>query len=255
MKNILSAALLLLLMSSAGFSQQKIKVLSYNIHHGANMKNVIDLPAIAAVINAEKPDLVALQEVDSATGRSGKVDQLQELARLTGMYGYFGRSMNYDGGGYGTGILSRYPIKEAATLQMPVGEGKEPRATSMIVTNIPGTKGVRFASTHLDVEREDTWRIQEAELLCQHFKTSTLPVIIAGDFNALPDSKPIAAFRQLFTDLSADSGPSFPSEKPGIKLDYIMTAKAPARWKAALAKVINEPMASDHRPVYVEISL
>ncbi|MBV7531151.1 endonuclease/exonuclease/phosphatase family protein [Chitinophaga sp. sic0106] len=254
MKRVFIAALLLSLISSAGISQHKIKVLSYNIHHAANMKNVIDLPAIAAVINAEMPDLVALQEVDSATGRSGKIDQLKELAKLTGMHCYFGRSMKYDGGGYGTGILSRYPIKEATTLQMPVGEGKEPRASGIIVAQIPGTKGVRFASTHLDVEDEDTWRIQEAELLSNHFSKSKLPVIIAGDFNALPDSKPIATFKKLFTDISADSGPSFPSEKPRIKLDYIMTAKAPASWKATQIKVINEPMASDHRPVFAEIS-
>jgi endonuclease/exonuclease/phosphatase family metal-dependent hydrolase len=55
-------------------SAQSLKVLTYNIHHGENVKGEIDLQSIANVILATNPDLVALQEVDSATGRAQKAD-------------------------------------------------------------------------------------------------------------------------------------------------------------------------------------
>ncbi|RAJ83297.1 endonuclease/exonuclease/phosphatase family metal-dependent hydrolase [Chitinophaga dinghuensis] len=251
MKKLFIAAAALILGFKAS-AQNKITVLTYNTHHGANMKNEIDLAAIAKVINNAHPDLVALQEVDSVTSRTGKIDQLKELARLTGMYCYFGRSMWYDGGGYGTGILSKYPIKSAQTLQMAVGDGKEPRATGIITVELPGKKMIQFASTHLDVEDEDTWRLQEAKQLINFFSKSKYPVIIAGDFNAEPNTTEIGEFTKFFTDITANAGPSFPSDKPSIKLDYIMI-HAPKTWKGGNAQVIDERIASDHRPVMADI--
>src|SRR5690348_9131142 len=45
-----------------------VKIMTYNIRHGAAIhqpSDAVDLKAVAAVINACAPDLVALQEVDS----------------------------------------------------------------------------------------------------------------------------------------------------------------------------------------------
>src|SRR5690606_39791623 len=68
---------------------QTVRVMTYNIHH-ANppaQADVIDIESIAAVINQEKPDIAALQEVDVRTKRSGvNLDQAQHLAARTGMY-------------------------------------------------------------------------------------------------------------------------------------------------------------------------
>ena len=55
---------------------------------------------------AEKPDIVALQEVDQKTRRASGVDQPAELARLTGMQVVFGRNIDFEGGGYGTAVLT-----------------------------------------------------------------------------------------------------------------------------------------------------
>ena len=62
-----------------------MRILTYNIHHGEGLDGRIDLPRIAAVIAAQRPDLVALQEVDRNARRSGGVDQAAELGRLTGL--------------------------------------------------------------------------------------------------------------------------------------------------------------------------
>ena len=84
-----------------------LRVLSYNIHHGEGLDGRIDLSRQAEIMKREEPDLVALQEVDRGTVRSGSVDQLAELARLTGLAPVFGQTIALQGGDYGVGVLSR----------------------------------------------------------------------------------------------------------------------------------------------------
>src|SRR6478609_4130425 len=64
---------------------REIRVITYNIHHGEGMDKKFDLERIAKVLLAEKPDIVALEEVDQGTRRASGVDQPAEFARLTGM--------------------------------------------------------------------------------------------------------------------------------------------------------------------------
>ena len=71
------------------------------------------------MINSVRPDLVALQEVDQNTTRTLKVDQAAELARLTGLHFAYGKAMDYEGGGYGQAILSRYPIRHSEVYFLP----------------------------------------------------------------------------------------------------------------------------------------
>src|SRR5258707_15896745 len=87
-----------------------VRVLTYNIHHGEGTDGEFDLPRLANVIKSVEPDLVALQEVDEATERASGVDELAELGRLTGMHTAFGKAMDFQGGAYGVGVLSRWSI-------------------------------------------------------------------------------------------------------------------------------------------------
>src|SRR5690606_7643924 len=89
-----------------------VRVMSYNIHHAAppSKPGVIDLDAIAAVIHAQQPDLVALQEVDVFTGRSGPFNQAEELGKRTGMSAHFFKAIDHDGGEYGLAILSKLEV-------------------------------------------------------------------------------------------------------------------------------------------------
>ena len=82
----------------AGYGQDKsLTIMTYNIHH-ANppaFKDSIDVDAIAQVIVQQRADLVAVQEVDVRTNRSGKdVDEAAELARKTSMHYYFAKSID-----------------------------------------------------------------------------------------------------------------------------------------------------------------
>src|SRR3546814_11505863 len=91
--------------------------MTYNIYHGeqAYEPGKSNLQEVARVINTYKPDFVAIQEVDSLTGRSAELNDckaqelLKKLGALNEMAGVFGRAMDYDGGGYGEDIVSRHP--------------------------------------------------------------------------------------------------------------------------------------------------
>ena len=57
-----------------------------------------DLQRIADVLNGCKADVVAVQEIDSMTARSGGIDVLGNLASLTGMIPLYAPAINFDGG-------------------------------------------------------------------------------------------------------------------------------------------------------------
>ncbi|MBX6361431.1 MAG: endonuclease/exonuclease/phosphatase family protein [Acidobacterium ailaaui] len=147
-----------------------LRVMTYNIHHGnppsKAAEGTIDLRAIANVINKAKPDLVALQEVDVNTTRSGiDVNEAEALAKLTGMHFHFSQALNYQGGKYGDAVLSRFPIADTFSYQLPIikGTNEEIRVLSMIKVKLPGNKVILFGSTHLGLS-EDT-RILQAKSL------------------------------------------------------------------------------------------
>lgn len=234
---------------------QVIKVLSYNIHHGENTQGVQDISGIANVILATNPDLVALQEVDSCTNRVQKQDMLKELAAQTGMYIYFGKAMNHDGGSYGNGILSRYPIEQMYTIPLPAkGEKGEPRCAAVVKVKLPGDSLLQFASAHLDHREDPADRAAQAQLLLEHFSKDSLPLILAGDLNAGPSSKEIATLKNIFADASEKLGPTWPSDKPTQKLDYILMRPG-SQWNVINSLVLQETVASDHRPVICELLL
>jgi len=82
---------------SKGKELNSISILSYNIHHAnpPSKPGVIDVSAIANVIDRQQADLVALQEVDVHTARSGKaLHEAEEIARLTGMKVFFAKAIN-----------------------------------------------------------------------------------------------------------------------------------------------------------------
>src|SRR3546814_5607102 len=77
MKKVFSLACLFLLLSAALFAEKKtITVMTYNSYHGeqAYEPGKSNLQEVARVINTYKPDFVAIQEVDSLTGRSAELN-------------------------------------------------------------------------------------------------------------------------------------------------------------------------------------
>lgn len=242
--------------SAKGADKPILRVLSYNIHHGQGTDKKFDLPRIAKVISDAKPDLVALQEVDSKSKRAMGVDQAAELGRLTGLHASFGKAMDFDGGGYGVAVLSRAPITQAKTHALPITPMHEPRCALAARIKPQGLPELLFIATHLDHLRDPTDRIAQAKKLNELFAAEQdprTPAILVGDLNATPESEPIKILLQKWTDTApASLGGTYPSDKPKIKIDYVLLRPA-AQWKVMKVEVIDEKIASDHRPMLVEL--
>jgi endonuclease/exonuclease/phosphatase family metal-dependent hydrolase len=225
-------------------SSRVLRVMSFNIYHGETMNGDFNLEEIACVIRGAEPDLVALQEVDLYTGRSGGRDLAAELGVLTRMVPLFGRAMPFDGGEYGEGILSRYSFLCTRNHALPAGEGKEPRAALEVRIVLESGDTIIFLGTHLDHTGERD-RIYQADRIRQILGDMDLPVLLAGDLNATPESRTMEI---LFADLKASDtefSPTFPSDGPRIKIDYMLYGP-PERWKVLESRVICDSVASDH---------
>ena len=231
---------------------QRLTVLTYNIHHGEGVDGKLDLERIARLISRENPDLVALQEVDQNTQRTGGVDQAKELARLTGMHFAFGSAMDYQGGDYGQAILSRWPIQHHSVHILPQRDGREPRICLAVQLKSP-VPDLTFASTHLDHQVEAI-RIQQAQELNKIFAERN-PAILAGDFNAVLSSETMQSLLAEWSDSAGtNSAPTIPAAKPARRIDYILT-RPESRWRMITSRVVDEPVASDHLPVLAVLEL
>lgn len=233
--------------------------MTYNIHHGAGMDEKIDLKRIAAVIRAEDPDLVALQEVDKGTKRVDGADQPAELARLTNMYVVYGAAMPYQDGKYGDAVLSRWPIHGSRTVALPWTQGgqREPRCAIAAMTSLPdGADRITFISTHWDHTREPSDRLIQAEKVNEVWKDAPAATILAGDFNCAPGSPPMETLAREWT-LVSGTDPAEPTccgNTPKSKIDHVFV-KSSDRWRVIEHRVVDEPLASDHRPVVVKLEL
>ncbi|MGV3509204.1 MAG: endonuclease/exonuclease/phosphatase family protein [Sphingobacteriaceae bacterium] len=237
-----------------------VRVMTYNIHIGnppSKPSNYRDLNAIAEVIKTQKPDLVALQEVDVNTSRSGvNVDQANELAKLTGMHVFYTKAIDFDGGQFGDAVLSRYPILESKRYELPVTTqlGGETRSVAIVTVETNGIK-FQFASTHLDHLSNEGNRVLQATELNKVVKDLKLPLIIAGDMNASPTSNPINILKQELTWGCKSSCPfTFPATGAKSTLDYIFVSNT-SKFIFRTYNILNETYASDHLPVIADIEL
>lgn len=235
-------------------ADQRLRVASYNIRHGAGMDGRVDLGRTARVLEGMAADFVGLQEVDAGAGRSGGQAQVVELARALDMQPAFGKFMDYDGGRYGMGILSAHPIVEVVSVPLP--EGREPRVALGILAQLPGGQRVRVVNVHFDWIEDDTARFAQAQALGDYLDGLAEPYLLVGDFNDLPGSRTMARIRQSATEIpkSPLGRLTIPADRPAKEIDYLFLSPGD-RWSADPARVVTERIASDHRPLFADVIL
>jgi endonuclease/exonuclease/phosphatase family metal-dependent hydrolase len=258
-----------------------VRVMSYNIHHGAG-NDVCEPPAarvppaadcglnldrIAKVIHSRRPDIVALQEVDQFWGRSGGVDQAAYLARVLGMSPCVGMNLDHEPDAhsavqhkYGTAILSRFPMRDCNNTLLPkAAPESEQRGLLTATVEVRGTN-LGFLNTHLHTQAAD--RIAQLQRVTTLARSCSGPVVLTGDFNARPSETSLNPLRALLRDAwelkGAGSGFTLPAgvdRGPDRRIDYIWVSSGV---NVAGIFVDVRPvtaLASDHYPVVADIVL
>jgi endonuclease/exonuclease/phosphatase family metal-dependent hydrolase len=237
-------------------STRIVKVLSFNILHGATTKHDFNLAVIAQVIIDAQPDFVALQEVDFKTNRAKKYDLVTELGWRSKMSPLFARAMPYDDGEYGEGVLSKYSFIMTRNVPLPYSPGNEPRAALEITTVLPSGDTISFIGTHLDHLQDETDKVAQAKKINQVFSQNTYPTILAGDLNDVPGSNAIDILEEFWMASydKANPKPTFPSNNPIKKIDYVMYYPN-NKWRVLSTEVIQDSIASDHCAYLVTLEL
>ncbi|KPK63066.1 MAG: hypothetical protein AMS21_06930 [Gemmatimonas sp. SG8_38_2] len=230
-----------------------ITILAYNIRHGLGNDSILDLERAARVINALDPDLVTLQEIDSAVERTGGVDQAMVLGELTGMNSVFGAFFDYQGGRYGMAVLSKRPFATSENHRLP--DGLEPRTALAVNVEVGDpARPITVVGIHLYATAEE--RLAQAKRLIEIYRDAKTPIILAGDFNSTPDSEVIDLFSRSGWHIP-DKGEdrlTFRSDDPRREIDYIMY-RPEDPFEVVELDVIDEPLVSDHRPVLLQLRL
>ena len=239
----------------------QLRVLCYNVHGGWGTDGKYDVARLADVINKAKPDLVALQEVDVGVKRSGRVHDVRELSKLTGLAARFGPTQHYEGGLFGNAVMTRLPILDVAIHPLPYTESTEERTTyprGAIAVTIQGPDGkpLRFVSTHFQHNVPED-RVAEAKAINKLFAADDdgLRTILAGDMNAVPDAEPVTELLKKWTNAIDEAAtPTAPATKPRSRIDYVFYRDA-SQFRVVESTVIPESIASDHRPVLAVLEL
>jgi endonuclease/exonuclease/phosphatase family metal-dependent hydrolase len=232
--------------------------------HGALEKLTADISS----------DVIAIQEVDVHQTRSGNGNQVREIAELIGakywafapsMYGTPGEKWHgvieeivFDDSTpippdamYGIGIVSKVPVRRwhrinlgKAPLGMPLLVAGEKRPQFIYVSDEPRSalvaeleNGISVTTTHLSfVPLKNLLQLRKIAKWVEQ-----LPGIhiMTGDFNLPWGLAPkISGWRDLVV------GPTYPSWKPSIEFDYIMSKEL--RVEDVIARIHSHYGISDH---------
>lgn len=233
----------------------RLRVMSYNIHHGEGTDKKIDLERIARVINSVEPDLVGLQEVDENVPRSKNIDQREILDELTGLCGSFASSIELNGGYYGNANLTRW-IADLDDRELPnPDDGERRRVIKLVVKQTKQHQPFYFLNTHFDNRPKEATRLESAKFINELVKKDgDAPMIMVGDFNSTPESETHKELLKTWTRTNKEPLPTIPVEKPSKQIDYIFVKPA-NRFRILKTEVLPEAVASDHRAIWAEVEL
>jgi endonuclease/exonuclease/phosphatase family metal-dependent hydrolase len=244
--------------------QQKLRLLSFNIQAGTSTahyhhylthswrqilphsRRTENLDAIAGM--AVPYDMIALQEVDSGSLRSGFINQSRYLASQAGMPFWCHQSNRRVGtvAYAGNGFLSRFEPDAVEEFRLP---GVIPGRGSLVVRFGEGKQGLAVAVVHLALGKRA--RKLQLEFLSRQLGAHA-NLIVMGDLNTPVSSPEVQDFCARL-NLSTPTGglPSYPSWQPQRAIDHILLTRPLLSQNPRVVAVTY----SDHCPVELEVQL
>jgi endonuclease/exonuclease/phosphatase family metal-dependent hydrolase len=231
----------------------EMRIMSFNIRHGLGMNEESNMMDILRIINENKPDLVALQAVDSLINNGKTQFQLRQLATQTGMYFTYGAAEHSESGSQGVGILSAWPLEKSQTITLPSTPGADPKVLHCGLIRHSRNLTLRFCNSRLEYASVMDRALQSA-YINQMLQGSIQPVVLGMDMGARPNEQPYFSFRQKWQDAAQGSQVETWNEGiPGDRLDYIFVLLN-NKVRVKDYKVIrNYPKASDHYPIIATV--
>jgi len=124
-----------------------VRVMSYNLHQGFDVKGYLAIEEQAEVIEEQQPDIVALQEVSRGWIMDGSFDMLVWLSRRLDMPYVWGPAADSV---WGNAIISRYPISSALTQPMPNNSQLQmKRSFTTVQVDLGSGESLTVIATHL----------------------------------------------------------------------------------------------------------
>lgn len=228
-----------------------LRVMTYNIRSGRGLDGRLNLDRIAAVIAAESPDLIALQEVDSKRRRTRHQDQAHWLAEQLGYHCAFGAARRWKQGEYGNAILSRFPYTEFRRIALPKPTRLPVESRCLLQCRfVVEGRELEFWNTHLGLLATER-RLQMQTLMQKLLESQGASLILCGDFNARIRSREVTG---LALHLHRASSPrTFPAFLPVVHLDHVFVTPY---WRVVSSHVGRGALAkkaSDHLPLVVDL--
>ena len=238
-----------------------LRIMTYNVHSCRGMDGRLSPDRIARMIARHQPDVVALQELDVTRARTGGVDQAHAIASHLEMAFHFHPVIHVEEERYGDAILSRLPMRLVKAGPLPGAPRREPRGALWVAVEVGGSE-IQVINTHLGLSAEERRRQVEALLGPEWLARSDChdPIILCGDFNALPGSDVCRKIRGRLKDAQiafAERRPrgTFFGRFPMARIDYIFVSEAIEVSNVTIPATRNARVASDHLPLVVELGL
>ena len=219
-----------------------LRVLTYNIHQGFDLSGRPGLEAIAAVIEAEQPQIVALQEVPRGWVVNGAVDALSWLAQRLEMHAAWGPAADPL---WGNAILSRFPIIQDENRPMPNNDDLLFDRAYLVVTIDAAGEEIQVVATHLHhIEQEPQHRLPQVRALLNEIDWSR-PTILLGDLNAQPHHEEVRLLLHSGLLTTRTPTPTYPADTSKRQIDYVFVTD-----HFEISDVATAPTtASDHLPL------
>lgn len=226
-----------------------IRLTSYNIQHGAGLDGKIDHARQARILRKAHTDVAAIQEVDSATKRNGGLYSLEEIGRKAKMFATFAPAINYQGGKYGIGILSKKQPISVHRISLP---GRE-EARMLLVAEF---EHYVVACTHLSLTDED--RLASAPIIVAEAGKWQKPFFLMGDLNDEPGMPFYNEMQKHFLFLNPAYDKTFPADEPNICIDHVamfLPTITPEYTLSFYNTWVGREDYSDHRPLHAKIGI
>jgi endonuclease/exonuclease/phosphatase family metal-dependent hydrolase len=242
----------------------ELRLMTYNIHGCEGMDGRVSPRRVARVIRGQMPDIVALQEVDFGRRRSRSEDQAAIIAREMGMHAVFCPTITRGEEHYGHALLSRHPLEIVRRARLPHDPSswwQEPRSAMWARVEVGG-RTVNVITTHLGLgPRERVLQIRA--LLGEEWIggiPAHEPVVLCGDFNALPGSAPYKLAAAKLRDVQAATGGhrpqgTFSSVQPLVRLDHVFMSPHFERQRVIVVRNDLTRVASDHLPLVTDLKI